>query len=97
MAIVGTDFPVIMLPPNDPGREAFPPLARDFLERGACVIATGEAPPPARILPVISGLHPALAAIANIQSFYRLAAELSVARGLDPDRPPFLEKVTETR
>ena len=31
-----------------------------------------------------------------IQSFYRLAAELSVARGLDPDHPPYLNKVTET-
>jgi len=97
MAIVGADFPVLMLAPNDSAADAFPPLAGDFLARGACVITTGHAPPPARVLPVIAGLHPALAAIASIQSFYRLAAELSVARGLDPDRPPFLRKVTETR
>ena len=31
-----------------------------------------------------------------IQSFYRLANALAVARGLDPDRPPHLRKVTET-
>jgi glucosamine--fructose-6-phosphate aminotransferase (isomerizing) len=97
MAIVGTGFPVLLLAPDDRGREAFPSLARDFLARDACVIATGEAPPGVKSLPVIPGLHPALAAIANIQSFYRLAAELSVARGLDPDRPPFLKKVTETQ
>jgi glucosamine--fructose-6-phosphate aminotransferase (isomerizing) len=31
-----------------------------------------------------------------IQSFYRLANALAIARGLDPDRPPHLRKVTET-
>jgi glucosamine--fructose-6-phosphate aminotransferase (isomerizing) len=31
-----------------------------------------------------------------IQSFYRMANALSIARGRDPDRPPFLNKVTET-
>jgi glucosamine--fructose-6-phosphate aminotransferase (isomerizing) len=34
--------------------------------------------------------------MAAIQSFYRLAASLSIARGLDPDNPPYLRKVTET-
>ncbi|MEO8115052.1 MAG: hypothetical protein ABI655_11760, partial [Phenylobacterium sp.] len=31
-----------------------------------------------------------------IQSFYRLANALSLARGFDPDRPPRIFKVTET-
>ena len=31
-----------------------------------------------------------------IQSFYRLANALAIARGYDPDRPPHLRKVTET-
>ena len=31
-----------------------------------------------------------------VQSFYRLANAVAVARGLDPDRPPHLQKVTET-
>jgi len=30
-------------------------------------------------------------------SVYRMIARLSVARGLDPDAPPHLRKVTETR
>jgi glutamine---fructose-6-phosphate transaminase (isomerizing) len=52
----------------------------------------------ALLLPALPGLdHPVLAALATIQSFYRLAASLSVARGFDPDRPPHLQKVTETR
>lgn len=40
--------------------------------------------------------HPALEPLLLIQSFYRLVNHLSVARGFDPDRPPHLNKVTET-
>lgn len=97
MAIVGNGFPVLMLVPNDAGRDAFEPLAAAFVERGAQVIVAGAAFAGASTLPVLPDLHPALAPIAMIQSFYRFAAELSVARGLDPDRPPHLLKVTETR
>ncbi len=97
MAIIGTGFPVLMLVPNDEARGAFEPLARDFVERGAPVILAGDEEPGALTLPVLPGLHPVLAPIASIQSFYGLAAELSLARGFDPDRPPHLSKVTETR
>jgi glucosamine--fructose-6-phosphate aminotransferase (isomerizing) len=31
-----------------------------------------------------------------VQSFYRAASALSLARGDDPDLPPHLRKVTET-
>ena len=97
MAIVGSNFPVLMLLPNDAGRDAFDPLARDFAGRDANVmIAGGDATYPLA-LPVLPNLHPVLAPIASIQSFYRLANALSLARGLDPDRPPHLRKVTETR
>ncbi len=97
MAIVGDGFPVLMLIPNDEAKEAFEPLARDFAARGAAVIMAGADAPDTLSLPFLPGLHPALAPIAAIQSFYRLAAALSVARGFDPDRPPHLNKVTHTR
>jgi glutamine---fructose-6-phosphate transaminase (isomerizing) len=32
-----------------------------------------------------------------VQSFYRLVNALAVRRGFDPDHPPMLNKVTETR
>lgn len=91
MAIVGPNFPVLMLPPADEAESLFGPIAADFARRGARVLAVGDD------LPVLDGLDPALAPIAMIQSFYRLAAALSVARGLDPDHPPHLSKVTITR
>lgn len=40
--------------------------------------------------------HPVIEPMLIAQSFYRMANALSLARGLDPDRPPNLRKVTET-
>jgi glutamine---fructose-6-phosphate transaminase (isomerizing) len=91
MALVKTGFPVLMLPPGDKAQAMFAAIATDFAARGARLLVAGEG------LPVLLGLHPVLAPIAMIQSFYRLAAALGVARGLDPDRPPHLDKVTITR
>ncbi|MFN8925773.1 MAG: iron dicitrate transport regulator FecR, partial [Rhodospirillales bacterium] len=42
-------------------------------------------------------LHPALDPILAVQAFYPIAARLSLARGLDPDAPRHLSKVTRTR
>lgn len=97
MALVGAGFPVIMLMPSGEGRDAFGMLVRDFIDRRAQVIMTGGEQGGALTLPFLPDLHPVLAPIATIQSFYRFAVSLSLARGLDPDRPPHLRKVTETR
>lgn len=97
MALVGAGFPVMMLMPNDEGRTAFAALAGDFIDRRALVIMAGGEQEGASALPVLPGLHPALAPLATIQSFYRFAVSLSLARGFDPDCPPHLRKVTKTR
>jgi glucosamine--fructose-6-phosphate aminotransferase (isomerizing) len=97
MALVEDGFPVIMLEPSDMGREDFEALARDFVDRKAHVILTGSNQRGALSLPFLPRLHPAVAPLATIQSFYRLANALSLARGFDPDRPPHLRKVTRTR
>ncbi len=41
--------------------------------------------------------HPLTDAIVSAQTFYLFAAHLALARGLDPDSPPLLNKVTKTR
>lgn len=96
MAIVRNAFPVLMLAPNDETAADFETLAEDFLDRQARVFSAGVRTPRGIALPVLSSLHPAIYPLTLIQSFYRFAVTLSVARGLDPDRPPFLSKVTET-
>jgi len=96
-AIIKRGFPVLILVPADAARESVAPLATEMVDRGACVLVAGGFVEGAINLPTLRDLHPALAPIAIIMSFYKMAAALSIARGLDPDAPPYLRKVTETR
>jgi glucosamine--fructose-6-phosphate aminotransferase (isomerizing) len=94
-ALVGPDFPLLVFRQGDETEESVDALVRDAAGHGAPLFVTGVAPPPAVVLPAKEA-HPAIEPMLRIQSFYRAAAALSVARGLDPDRPPHLSKVTET-
>jgi glucosamine--fructose-6-phosphate aminotransferase (isomerizing) len=97
MAIAGAPCPVMMLAGHEKGFEGFTRLAQDFRQSGALVIAADIDEAEALSLPILPGLHPALEPLALVQSSYSLTARLSIARGLDPDRPPHLSKVTATR
>jgi glucosamine--fructose-6-phosphate aminotransferase (isomerizing) len=96
MALVKAGFPVMMLSQHDETLHDVDQLASDFAARGAEVILAGDGGA-GRVLrlPTLAS-HPALEPILLIQSFYRLANSVAVARGCDPDRPPHLNKVTET-
>jgi glutamine---fructose-6-phosphate transaminase (isomerizing) len=95
MALVRADFPVLMLSQNDESRAGIEKLAHEFLARGAEVIVAGARVEDALSLPTIAA-HPVIEPMLIIQTFYRMASVLAVARGLDPDVPPHLNKVTET-
>jgi glucosamine--fructose-6-phosphate aminotransferase (isomerizing) len=97
IAIVGAGFPVMVLVPNDAAGPSVASLAADLADRGARVIAAGSKVKGAINLPTVAGLHPAVAPAACVLSVYRMVAALSIARGLNPDTPPLLHKVTETR
>jgi glucosamine--fructose-6-phosphate aminotransferase (isomerizing) len=58
--------------------------------------AGGAAQPGVLALPTEPAC-PVLEPIACALTFYRLVNEVALARGLDPDRPPHLTKITETR
>jgi glucosamine--fructose-6-phosphate aminotransferase (isomerizing) len=64
-------------------------------ERGARIFLAGGELPGTVSLPIIPST-PLLEPILQIQSFYRAANALALARDLDPDAPPHLQKVTET-
>jgi glucosamine--fructose-6-phosphate aminotransferase (isomerizing) len=95
MALVGQDFPVLALAQHDETHDGVIELAGRFAARGARLLLAGGEAVGAETLPTIPA-HPAIEPILLIQSFYRMAAQLSVARGFDPDRPPHLNKVTRT-
>ncbi len=97
MAIVHDGFPVIMLAAAERQARDVAALAGRFAARGAKVALAGARMEGTTPLPTLSGLHPAVIPITWVQSFYPMAAALAEARGLDPDAPPYLNKVTETR
>lgn len=95
MAIVGEGFPVLMLAQDDETRGSVQDLAVEFAARGANVVLAGADAPGVASLPALPA-HPVIEPVLLVQSFYGMAAGLALARGLDPDRPPHLNKVTET-
>lgn len=97
LALVKNGFPTLMFVPADAAAEGFADLAQLLVECGATVICAGAQFDGCIELPTVAGVHPALAPVAMIQSFYRLAATVSVGRGCDPDHPAHLHKVTRTR
>ncbi len=95
MALVKTGFPVLVFAQNDESRASVDAMAQGMQVRGADVLLAGAGETGKGVLPALAA-HPVIEPILQIQSFYRMAATLSVARGYDPDRPPHLNKVTET-
>lgn len=95
MALVNDGFPVLMFCQNDEARASIEMLAMELSARRANVMIAGSRCPHALYLPA-EPAHPVIEPMLLIQTFYRLASSLAVARGLDPDHPPHLRKVTET-
>jgi glucosamine--fructose-6-phosphate aminotransferase (isomerizing) len=95
MALVRAGFPVLLFAQDDETRAGNEALAAELVAGGAALTVAGIATPGARVLPTLAA-HPAVQPILLVQSFYRMAEALARARGLDPDRPPRLAKVTET-
>jgi glutamine---fructose-6-phosphate transaminase (isomerizing) len=95
MALVGEGFPVLTFAQHDETQESIETLAGELQRVGADVLLAGSEVPGALALPTLRA-HPAIEPLLMIQSFYRLANALAIARGRDPDRPPHLHKVTET-
>lgn len=77
---------LLAVPPGTPGLDV-------------AIAATGApaASAPLVQLPLVATAHEELDAVSAVQSFYLLAEALARARGLDPDAPRHLAKVTRTR
>lgn len=97
MALVGKDFPVLFFTQYDDTLEPTLALAEQFRQRGAQVLVAAPGSDSAsHALALPEGVPAIVTPLLAVQSFYRAAASLSLARGYDPDVPPHLRKVTET-
>jgi glucosamine--fructose-6-phosphate aminotransferase (isomerizing) len=95
VTIARSDFPVLVLAQNDETLPGIRKLTAGLSQRGVKLLTAGLSEPGAVTLPS-PATHPAIEPMLRIQSFYRMVNRLSVNLGLDPDQPPFLNKVTET-
>jgi glutamine---fructose-6-phosphate transaminase (isomerizing) len=96
VSIVGTGFPVLALAARDKGEAHVIPVCDRLVEQGASVFVTSALPTKAHPLPFAATGHGLTDALVQIVSFYGFVEMLSRHRGLDPDRPAHLRKVTET-
>lgn len=98
--LLGKGFPALLLAQRDATLPGIEVLARELARRGVPILLAGaRAPqvsaPGVTLLPSIDA--PAeIAPILLVQSAYRMIATLALRRGLDPDHPPHLHKITET-
>ncbi len=96
MALVEPGYPVLLFAPPGPAQAGLLALAEELRGRGARVLLAAPPGTPGAELPLACGASAELDVIALAQSFYPMVEALARARGLDPDRPRHLHKVTCT-
>ncbi|WP_252090710.1 SIS domain-containing protein [Pseudomonas sp. MWU13-3659] len=97
MALIDAHYPLLVFAPRGVEQAGLLQLAADMRQRGAQVLLAAPADIADRDLTLACAGHPALDPLLAIQSFYIMAAGLAEARGLDPDQPRHLSKVTCTQ
>ncbi len=96
VSIVDSGFPVIALTAADKAEAALVRVADELAGKGAKVFATSDKAQVAHALPVARTGHPLTDPLTLIASFYAMVEQVAVKRGIDPDHPRHLKKVTET-
>lgn len=92
IAVVRRELPVLTLAAGGPAAADVAEFAAAARERGGRVLAIG----PDGDLPIPAAIGDGLGAIPAIVRAQQLAREVSLLRGIDPDAPFGLSKVTET-
>lgn len=96
MALIDEGYPLLIFATRGPTQPGLIKLACEMRGRGARVLLAAPADVAERDLTLPTAATPDLDPIVAIQAFYVMAAKLAIARGLDPDRPRHLSKVTKT-
>ncbi|MBX3577591.1 MAG: SIS domain-containing protein [Rhizobiaceae bacterium] len=96
LALVGPGFPILALATRDRSEPSIADGADALAAKGATVFITSDRARDAIRLPFAATGHPLTDPLPLIVSFYAFVEAFARRRGLDPDAPPNLRKVTET-
>lgn len=97
MALIDAGYPVLVMAPRGPAQAGLMAVADELRTRGGRILLAAPRDVPGAQLPIADTAHEFLDGIAAIQSFYPMVEKLARTRGLDPDRPRHLSKVTQTQ
>ncbi len=97
MALVREGYPVFIFAPRGPEQLGLIELALRLRDQGARVLLAASSDVITRDLTLAAADEQVLDPLLAIQTFYLMAAKLAEARGLNPDTPRHLSKVTCTR
>ena len=96
VSIVSEGFPVIAFAAGDAAEASVAETADALAEKGARVFALTDLARRATCLPHVRTGHWLTDPIPAIVSFYSMVETVALSRGIDPDTPRHLNKVTET-
>ena len=96
MALIEDGYPLLIFATRGPTQAGLVQLASEMRGRGARVLLAAPSDVAERDLTLPVAATPDLDPIVAVQAFYVMAAKLAEARGMDPDRPRHLSKVTKT-
>ncbi|WP_420396380.1 SIS domain-containing protein [Nioella sp.] len=96
VSIVEEGFPVLCFAVGDAAEASVVQVADNLAAKGASVFLTSDQPSGATQLPHVRTGHALTDAIALMVSFYTMVERVAADRGINPDTPRHLRKVTET-
>lgn len=96
VSIVDSGFPVLAFAAADAAEDAVVDVAESISQKGANVFVTSDKVRNATQLEHVRTGHWLTDPISLIVSFYGLVEKVAAARGINPDMPRHLKKVTET-
>lgn len=96
VSIVNTGFPILCFATGDAAEGSLVEVADQLADKGARVFVTSKLARKAQQLPHVRTAHALTDPIALIASSYAMIERVAADRGINPDTPRHLRKVTET-
>jgi glucosamine--fructose-6-phosphate aminotransferase (isomerizing) len=97
MALIDEGYPLLVFAPRGPAQAGLLALTEEMRSRGARVLLAAPEGTPGANLRLVETASIDLDPVSAIQSFYPMVEALARARGMNPDQPRSLTKITCTR